>query len=272
MLSFENVAFGYDKAATILEGLCFEVGSGETVALVGANGVGKTTITRLATALQHPVAGVVTVDGRSTDGLSPEDLSGCVAYLFQHVDQQLFASTVVDEVGFGPSNSGCSSTEVRERTESALQRVGLQAESKTHPFDLSPADRKLVGLASALAQKPRLLILDEPTQGMDHNHVGLVSEIVREEATDGCAVIAVTHDRGFVAEALDRVVRIGGGSVLDDLLAKDVVTDASMNKKLGLDMPEIPSLSVALELPDSPVRFVDVVEAVRTVAATRTRR
>ena len=271
MLAFKDVVFSYDDSGNVLDGLCLDVSPGEIVALVGANGAGKTTITRLATALEHPFSGTVVVGERSTDGLSPEDLSRSVAYLFQHVDQQLFSSSVRDEVGFAPRNAGCSPAEVLERTEQALERVGLTGASSTHPFDLSLANRKLVGLASALAQRPRLLILDEPTQGMDRKHMALVSRIVEEEAARGCTVLVVTHDLGFVAEAVHRVVLVEKGRVVEDLPAAKVVTDPVINQRLGLNMPAVPSLSVALRLPGTPVKFAEVVRALSTVAAGRTR-
>ncbi len=269
MLSFQNVGFSYADDRNVLDGLDLEIGSGELVALVGANGTGKTTVTRLATALEHPHSGTVNVCGLNTAGLSPEDLADRVAYLFQHVDQQLFARSVEDEVRFGPRNLGCSVGDIRQRTEEALERVGLTQEANTHPFDLSPANRKLVGLASGLAQKPGLLILDEPTQGMDWSHVSLVAKIVREEAGKGCSVLAVTHDLNFVAEALERVVWLEGGKVEADLTVIDAVSDRAVNQKLGLSMPPVAELSVALGLPGTPIRFSEAVNAIRTVAVDR---
>lgn len=257
VLRMADVWFGYG-ADPVLRGVNLSVKAGEPVALLGPNGAGKTTLTKLMVALLHPSRGDVQVGGVSTRGLAPEDVAHRAAYVFQHSDQQLFATTVKDEVAFGPRQLGRAPAEVEHDVESALERVGLGARRETHPYDLPPAERKLVALAAALAQRPQLLVLDEPTQGLDRTGKARVTHVIRSVAEKGGAVIAVTHDLGFVAEALDRAVVLRGGVVASDGPAAKVVAGSRAVTA---------RVSVALRLPGSPVKMADVVAAIRAISA-----
>lgn len=260
LLTFSDVSFAY-PGVPVLEHVSLAVEAGERVALVGPNGVGKTTLTKLAVALLHPDEGSVEVAGRSTDGLAPEDLADVAAYLFQHADQQLFARTLLDEVAFGPRTRGAASSAAEQGARVALQRVGLGPFAARHPYDLSPAERKLLTLATAIAQRPELLVLDEPTQGMDRARAGLVAEVLGEVADDGTALLCVTHDLGFVTEVFHRVVVLAGGLVAHDGPAAELVRDEELVRQLGL-VPSPPAvLARRLGLAGHPVRVRDVADA-----------
>lgn len=250
--------FGYDEKNPVVRGVNLAVKAGETVALLGPNGAGKTTLTKLMIALLHPSRGEVRVGGVSTRGLAPEDVAQRAAYVFQHSNQQLFSTTVENEVAFGPRQLGRTPAEVANDVESALERVGLEARRETHPYDLPPAERKLVALAAALAQRPQLLVLDEPTQGLDRTGKARVTRVIHSVAEKGGAVIAVTHDLGFVAEALHRAVVLERGSVVSDGPAAKVVAGSRAVTA---------RVSAALRLPGSPVKVADVVSAIRLISA-----
>jgi energy-coupling factor transporter ATP-binding protein EcfA2 len=260
--SVRDVWFGY-AVDPVLRGVSLTVGEGERVALLGRNGVGKTTLTRLLVALLHPQRGSVEVTGRATEGLAPEDLADVTAYVFQHPDQQLFAKTVRDEVAFGPLQRGATAAEVAERVGAALEVAGLVSHAATHPYDLGPAERKLVTLAAALAQHPRVLLLDEPTQGLDRAGMERVAEIVRAVARDGVAVLGVTHDLTLVAEAFDRAVVLEDGRVAFDAAVRELVHDAERLDALGLNVPPAARLASMLRLPGFPFRVREVSEALR---------
>lgn len=250
--------FGYDETNPVVRGVSLSVSQGETVALLGPNGAGKTTLTKLMVALLHPSRGDVSVGGISTRGLAPEDLADRAAYVFQHADQQLFATTVQAEVEFGPRQLGRTPAEIAHHVESALERVGLDARRETHPYDLPPAERKLVALAAALAQRPRLLVLDEPTQGLDRMGKARVTSVLQGFALNGGAVIAVTHDLGFVAEALERAVILEGGAVTADEPARRIVAGSRAVTA---------RISAALRLPGMPVKVAEVIQAIRAISA-----
>jgi energy-coupling factor transporter ATP-binding protein EcfA2 len=181
--------------------------------------------------------------------------------VFQHADQQLFARTVIDEVAFAPVQAGRSKTAARSIAFQALLDLGLESRADFHPYDLSPAERKLVAFAAALAQEPRLLILDEPTQGLDARSRDRVCERLLQLAREKVAVLLVSHDLGVVAEVAHRAAVLERGQVVADLPARTLVTDANRVRALGLGVPPAAALSLALELPGTPIRRAEVVQA-----------
>ncbi len=258
----EDVWFAYGNEP-VLRGVTLEVQAGEAVALLGANGVGKTTLTKLLVALLHPNRGRVWVGGRTTQGQMPEDMSRRVAYVFQHPDQQLFARTLFREVAFAPLQQGLSPDDAAVVAERALRNVGLDALAEEHPYDLPPAQRKLVALAAAMAQQPRVLVLDEPAQGLDRAGVRRVVGLLRRAVGDGVAVLAVTHDLALVAEALERCVVLAEGRVAYDGPSRDLLWDPARLDQLGLATPPAVEVARALRLEERPVRVREVVAGLR---------
>lgn len=259
-VAFAGVTFGYGTQP-VLQDVSFTVGQGETVAILGRNGAGKTTLTRLIMALEHPKHGRVSVKGHETMGLGPEDIAAHAAYVFQHPDRQLFARTVGTEVAFGPKQLRRSGTEVEGLVRESLRALGLEERRATHPYDLTPAERKLVTVAAALAQDPAVLVLDEPTQGLDRRQRGRVVAALRGAAGRGAAVLAVTHDMEFVADALDRCLVLADGRVAYDGPSDALLTSRRQTSDLGLDRPITAQLADALGLAGIPCRIGDAVAA-----------
>lgn len=216
-LAFSNVSFHYRNGPPVLDDVTLQVAAGEAVGLFGPNGAGKTTLTRLAMALLHPTTGTVTTLGTGTTDRHPEDFAGPVGYLFQHPEAQLFARTVEAEIAFGLEQKGVGWAETRDRTAEVLERVGLRGARLENPWDLPAPHRRLVAFATALVSRPSLLILDEPTAGLDLRSRELVHCLLREHTGSGQSVIAVTHDPVFAAEVLDRGLVLGGGRIVHDL-------------------------------------------------------
>jgi energy-coupling factor transport system ATP-binding protein len=245
-LVLDSVLFAYG-IEPVLDGVSLRVESGEGVALLGPNGAGKTTLTRLAMALRHPVQGRVTTCGRDTAGRRPEDLADVAGYLFQHPEAQLFARTVRAEVAFGPERLGWRPHRVSEAVSRVLGELGLEALAAWHPYDLPGPTRRLVALAAALVGAPQLLILDEPTAGLDRSARARVADVLLARRTQGTAILAVTHDLGFAAEVLDRAVVLGG---------KQITRDVPLPELLGHhpDFPAPPLLDLARRLGLAGVR------------------
>lgn len=259
-LRFERVWFRYAATAVLRDVSC-DIRAGEAVALVGRNGAGKTTLTKLVVALLHPERGYVWVGDRTTEGRAPEQMAHRVAYVFQHPDQQLFARTVWAEVAYAPKQLHRGAQEVDRAVGEALEQVGLEAMRDEHPYDLPAAQRKLVTLAAAMAQRPRVLVLDEPTQGLDRAGARRVAGIVRRLTAERVAVLAVTHDVTFMAEALERALVLADGRIVFDGPAADLVGDEGRASNLGLDVPPAAQLSAALGLPQRPLRMAEVAAA-----------
>ena len=199
-----------------LDGVDLRVASGERVALVGQNGSGKTTLVRHLNGLLRPTEGRVTVDGADAARLTVAQLASRVGLVFQDPDRQVFAPSVRSEVEFGPRNLGRSGPELASDVGAALEATGLSGEERTNPYDLGGSRRKLLALASVLAMRTPVLILDEPTTGQDARGVELVTRVIEAAAAEGRTVIAISHDMRFVAEAFERVVAMRAGRIILD--------------------------------------------------------
>jgi len=221
-LVMEAVRFDYG-GEPVLRDVSLRIAAGEGVALLGPNGAGKTTLTRLAMALRHPKGGRVVTAGRDTDGRRPEDLADVAGYLFQNPAAQLFERTVRAELAFGPTRLGWSAPLVAKAVASVLDELGLEALAEHHPYDLPEPTRRLVAFGAALVASPLLLLLDEPTAGLDREARTRVARVIGARRAAGVAVLAVTHDLGFALEALDRGVVLERGRMREDAPLQDLV-------------------------------------------------
>lgn len=210
-----------------LDGVDLRIAPGEAVALVGQNGSGKTTLVRHLNGLLRPTAGRVLIDGSDAARLTVAQLSRRVGLAFQDPDQQIFAGKVRSEVAFGAWNAGMSRVQVETAVAEALDAVGLTGEEETNPYDLGGSRRKLLALASVLAMRTPVLVLDEPTTGQDLRGVERVRGVIRHARGDGRTVIAISHDMRFVAEEFERVVVMRAGTIVLDGTPSEVFAEAS---------------------------------------------
>jgi energy-coupling factor transporter ATP-binding protein EcfA2 len=211
-----DVSFDYPGGVRALEGVSLRVEPGEAVAIVGPNGSGKSTLVRHLNGLLRPGSGRVLLDGADIAGRHVARLAASVGLAFQNPDRQLFAGRVRTEVEFGPRNLGVRGAALDERVGEALDAVGLGGEVDTHPYDLGFSRRKLLGLASVLAMRTPILVLDEPTTGQDARGVDRVRAVVARAVAEGRTVIAVSHDMDFVRACFGRVVVMRDGRVVAD--------------------------------------------------------
>jgi energy-coupling factor transport system ATP-binding protein len=186
---------------------------GECVALLGANGAGKTSLLRMPMGLVRPREGRVSIGDWDVAAKRPDQMATRAGYAFQHADQQLFARTVRDDVAFGPRRLGHGVLEV----DAVLLELGLDTVATQHPYDLPAPLRKLVTLAGVLAMRPAVLLLDEPTAGFDQELRTRVIGAVRRRADHGLTVIVISHDLVFVHEVATREVTMEQGRVASDV-------------------------------------------------------
>jgi energy-coupling factor transporter ATP-binding protein EcfA2 len=259
-LAFEHVSFDYAGRPALMD-VSFDIAPGERVALLGRNGAGKSTLLRLVTGLLRVGAGTVRVGDWDAAARRPDQLARRVGSLFQHADQQLFARTVADDVAFGPRVTGIPAPETTERVRRALEGLGLLEVATEHPYDLPPPWRKLAALAGALALEPMLLVLDEPTAGLDRRSRARVAEALAARADGGTALLVVTHDLGFAAETLQRALVLEQGRLARDAALGPFLAEAKPLERLGLVAPPLARLSRALGLAGGPVREAEVARA-----------
>lgn len=215
-ISLEGVGFTYPGGVVALEDVNLEIPAGQALALVGANGSGKSTLVRHLDGLLRPTSGRVLIDGQDAATLTVAQLARRVGLCFQHPDRQLFHGQVRAEVEFGPRRLGRSETEVYKAVDAALRAVGLQDVRLHHPHDLGEAGRKLLSIASVLAMATPVVVLDEPTIGLDSHGLELIGRVVADLREAGRTVIVVSHDMDFVAESCKRIVVLDTGHVVLD--------------------------------------------------------
>jgi energy-coupling factor transporter ATP-binding protein EcfA2 len=209
----EGVGFAYPDGTVALDAIDLSIDAGELVAIVGRNGSGKTTLVRLWNGLLRPTNGRVLVDGRPTEGRRVAELARTVGITFQDPARQLFQPTCRSEVAFGARNAGLRGLELAVAVDAALDAVGLAGEAGTTPYDLGPSRRRLLAIASVVAMRAPIVVLDEPTIGLDEAQRATVTALVERLATEGRTVVAISHDPRFVAGSFPRVIRLDAGRI-----------------------------------------------------------
>jgi energy-coupling factor transporter ATP-binding protein EcfA2 len=212
----EDLVHVYRGGVRALDGITLSIRAGERVALIGQNGSGKSTLVRHLNGLLRPTSGRVLLDGADVRRERVAQLARRVGLTFQDPDRQIFAGSVRDEIRFGPRNVGLRGGALREAVREALALTGLEDYEDRNPYELGNSRRKLLALASVLAMRTPIVVLDEPTTGQDAAGVAIVGSVIDRLAADGRTVIAVTHDMELAAERFDRVIVLGSGRVLLD--------------------------------------------------------
>lgn len=248
----------------ILKGINLDIEAGEFVALLGPNGAGKTTLIKHFNGLRAPSAGTVIVDGMNTRQVKTSRLARSVGFLFQNPDHQIISNRVDDEIAFGLKQTGIPEPERGERVREAAATLGLSTLLDADPFTLSRALRQRVALASVLALKPKVLVLDEPTSSQDERGATRVMDVARELNAGGTTVILVSHDMELVARYARRAIVLVDGRVLADRGVHALFRDMQLLDAAGLSMPGAYRLAAALGIePKEGRQFVpaSVVEA-----------
>lgn len=233
-LAFDDARFRYPNGVDVLRGVTFALRGGDAAGLFGANGAGKSTLLRLAMALEHPNGGTVRTLDRGTAGLGPEDLAPRAGFLFQQPERQLFAASVRAECAVAPKLAGWPAARIDAATRRVLAELDLLDAIDEHPYDLPLPRRRLAALAAVLVTDPDLLLLDEPTAGLDGHSRDRVAAVVRARVAAGAAVLAITHDAIFAHEALDRGLRLAEGRIVSDGPVRNVLDGEALARPAAL--------------------------------------
>ena len=213
MIRCEGLVFDYPDGTRALDGIDLAIERSERVAIVGRNGSGKSTLVRHWNGLLRPTAGRVFVDGGETADRRVAELARIVGMTFQDPDRQLFAGTCRREVAFGARNVGLRGHDLEDAVDGALAAVGLVERACANPYDLCGSKRRLLAIASVLAMRTPVVVLDEPTMGLDTAERERVAALIAGLAAEGRTVVAISHDAGFIAPSFDRVVRLETGRI-----------------------------------------------------------
>jgi len=243
LIRCRGLAHTYPGGVEAVRGIDLDIYEGEIVAIVGQNGSGKTTLVKHLNALLEPTEGDVTVDGLDTVEHGVFTIGQKVGYVFQNPDHQIFSETVYDEVSYGPRLRQVPKDEIDRRVEAALEAVGLAGMEEEDPFSLTKSGRQRVAVASVLAVQPEVLILDEPTTGLDYTEQRSMMDMVRRLNDQGSTIIFVTHHMWVVAEYAQRVFVIKDGRVLLEGLTREVFAQEEVLQESSLRPPHFVQFS-----------------------------
>lgn len=262
-IQVKNLSHIYSKGMPdeqlALSDVSFDIADGEIVGVIGHTGSGKSTLLQHLNGLLKPSAGSIKVG--STDitqpGVSMRDIRRKVGLVFQYPEYQLFEETVAQDVAFGPKNLGLSQEDIEERVRRALELVGLDYEDiiERSPFDLSGGQKRRVAIAGVIAMMPEVLILDEPTAGLDPGaHKDILNMIRQVHAAQKNIIIFVSHNMADVAELSDKVMVMDDGKLVMMGTPQEVFSQRDKLSAIGLDVPPVTDLMCKIKSGGAEVR------------------
>lgn len=236
VLEFKNVCFSYNETANVHD-LNVKIQKGDFTAITGSNGAGKSTFSKLCNGLLQPSAGDVFVLGQNTKRNKVSSLAKHIGFLFQNPDRQICCSTVEEEIAFSLKNNGLSKKEIQRKVEATIKEFGFDA--KTEPFNMSRGQRQRLCLACLIALNPEILILDEPTTGLDYRECMEMMNRIRELNENGTTVIMVCHDMEVVLDFAKSVIVMNRGEILAQGATREILSNKELLAKARLLQPQI---------------------------------
>ncbi len=224
MIRFQDVCFAYPGDHDILTNLSFHIGEGERVALIGANGAGKSTILKSMLGLLD-AKGDILIDGVKLEKKSLAQIRKCVGFVLQDSDNQMFMPRVIDDVMFGLVNYGMSQSEAREKAISTLEQLGISGLMDKHNYKISVGEKKMAAIATVLAMEPKIMLFDEPTASLDPaNRRKIIATLNSLNTTK----LIATHDLDMVKATCNRVLLLNQGKIVADGSVENILGDVAL--------------------------------------------
>jgi len=248
LLETRDLTYIYPGNVTGLDKVNFIAGRNARIAVIGANGAGKSTLFKHFNGILRPTSGTVLVHGEPVTARNIREVRKFVGLVFQNADDQIFSPTVQQDVAFGPLNLGLDDDTVSHRVEEALAMVGIEHLRDRVPHHLSGGEKKRVAIAGVIAMEPQVLILDEPTAGLDPQGVRDLITVINTLAREyGITVIFSTHDVSLVPEVADYLYVMHRGTIVSQGTIESVFSDPDLLASVRLDVPVIPKLIRSLQ-------------------------
>lgn len=238
-ISTHNLCFTYHDGTKALKNINIDIKKGEKVAIIGPNGAGKSTLFSHFNGLSEPSSGCVKLEGKAIS-FEKDELSKVrqkVGIVFQNPNDQLFAPTVKEDVAFGPMNLGLSYNEIEKRVKDALKMVGMEGCENKTPHHLSGGQQKRIAIAGIIAMKPEIIILDEPTAGLDPDGVEKVLAIMNQLNQEGVTLIISSHDIDMISEYADKIFVLYNGEIIESGSKNEIFSNRELLKKAHLRPP-----------------------------------
>ncbi len=234
LLNIKNLSFTYEDSNEVLRDINLIAHDGESIGIIGANGIGKSTLMKLLVGLYLNYKGQLEVAGHGMTRQNLNHIREHVGYVFQDSDSQLFLSTVEEDVAFGPQNYGLSEDEVEVRVREALEKVHITGLRKKHNYKLSGGEKKLAAIATILSMKPDIIIMDEPSIALDPRNRKNLIRILNDISA---LKLITSHDLDFVMDTCERVLLLDEGRIIADGKAGEILKDEQLLTSHGLELP-----------------------------------
>jgi energy-coupling factor transport system ATP-binding protein len=216
VIEAQNLVFGYRKDVNIIDHQNLSLFKGETVALTGPNGMGKTTLGKLLTGILRPSSGKCVLFGEDATTIPLSRIGQRVGYCFQNPEQQLFTVSVEEEIAFGLKYRGASREDISNKTDFLLNLFEIEYLRKAFPYNLSWGEKRRVVLAASLALEPEYLVLDEPTTGLDKKRIEILNQVIKKLQRNGIGILLISHNQSFIEENAQRILLMERGGITDE--------------------------------------------------------
>lgn len=254
LIETRDLCYSYPHSVKALEGINFIAPRKARIAVIGSNGAGKSTLFKHFNGIFKPTSGSILIRGEPITKQNIREVRKFVGIVFQNADDQIFSPTVEQDVAFGPTNLGLDEETIHHRVHEALKIVGIEHLAERVPHHLSGGEKKRVAIAGVIAMEPEVLVLDEPTAGLDpqgvHDLVGFINSLSTKY---GMTVVFSTHDVGLVAEVSDYIYVMNKGRFVAEGSVEEIFVQPDMLRSMRLDVPVLPKLLRALQNNDIPV-------------------
>ncbi len=239
IIEIKDLWFEYKDKTAVLKNINLDIKKGEFVVIVGQNGAGKSTLALHLNGLLKPMRGDIIVDGKNTKDEKVSSLSKIVGYAFQNPELQFFEDTLTEEISFGPKNLGLDSAEIKSRAENILKYTGLDKFKDKDPFSLSMGQKRRLSIASILSMEPKVIVIDEPSTGLDIKTTDFLMKLVKKLNSLGHTIIMITHDMELVSDYAERVIVMKNGEIIGDGSIRYVFNNEKLIMDAHLMLPEL---------------------------------
>ncbi len=233
-ITVEHVSFRYEKQIDILQDITFSAHASESISLIGANGVGKSTLLKLLVGLNLPTQGSISIDTLPVQPKYFPEIREKIGYVFQDSDSQLFMSTAYEDIAFAPRNYGLPQKEIDARVNHALDAIGIQHLRDKQIYKMSGGEKKLVSIATILSMTPDVILMDEPSIALDPRNRRRLIQLLNSFSQ---IKIIASHDLDMILETCERTILLSDGKIVCDGPTKEILTDQKLLEENGLELP-----------------------------------
>ena len=233
-IDVEHLSFGYEKGSEILSQISLHAAQSDSIGLIGANGVGKSTFLKLLVGLYLDFEGTIRIGNLPVERSTLPAIRSKIGYVFQDSDSQLFMSTAYEDIAFAPRNYGLPESEVQSRVEQALRLTGIENLRDKQIYKMSGGEKKLVSIATILSMTPDIILMDEPSIALDPRNRRNLIHILN--TFDHLKIIA-SHDLDLILDTCERTILMSDGKIICDGSTKEILTDKELLEANGLELP-----------------------------------